>query len=109
MGRARTSRQAPPSRAACPRAGPRRAAPQQAIQECIDINEHVARRGWGVELANAHEGFHLWGEHGIMPPEFASEVARASSRRSGGCAGSLPLPYQGAGAPFERWAGIGVS
>ena len=55
---------------------------EQAIQECIHINEHVARQEWGVTLANAHEGFRLWGEHGIMPVTFASEVARAAGLRN---------------------------
>ena len=44
---------------------------EQAILECIHINEHVARREWGVALANAHKGFRLWGERGAMPAEFA--------------------------------------
>ena len=55
---------------------------EQAIQECIHINEHVARREWGVALANAHEGFRLWGERGVMPAEFAAEVARAAGLRN---------------------------
>ena len=32
---------------------------EQTIQECIHINEHVARREWGVGPTNAHEGFRL--------------------------------------------------
>ncbi len=55
---------------------------EQAIQECIHINEHVARREWGVEPANSHEGFRLWGERGIMPAEFAAEVSRAAGLRN---------------------------
>ncbi len=55
---------------------------EQAIQECIHINEHVARREWSVELANAHEGFRLWGERGVMPVDFAAEVARAAGLRN---------------------------
>jgi uncharacterized protein YutE (UPF0331/DUF86 family) len=55
---------------------------EQAIQECIHINEHVARQEWGVTLTNAHEGFRLWGERGIMPVEFATEVARAAGLRN---------------------------
>jgi len=55
---------------------------EQAIQKCIHINAHVARHEWGVELANAHEGFRLWGEHGLMPAEFAMEVSRAAGLRN---------------------------
>jgi uncharacterized protein YutE (UPF0331/DUF86 family) len=55
---------------------------EQAIQECIHINEHAARNEWGTTLANAHEGFRLWGQRGIMPVAFATEVARAAGLRN---------------------------
>lgn len=55
---------------------------EQAIQECIHINEHVARHEWHVELANAHDGFRLWGERGLMPVSFATEVSRAAGLRN---------------------------
>jgi uncharacterized protein YutE (UPF0331/DUF86 family) len=55
---------------------------EQAIQASVHINEHDARREWGVEPANAHEGFRLWGEHGVMPAEFAAEVSRAAGLRN---------------------------
>jgi uncharacterized protein YutE (UPF0331/DUF86 family) len=42
----------------------------------------VARQEWGVTLTNAHEGFRLWGEHGIMPVQFAAEVSRAAGLRN---------------------------
>lgn len=55
---------------------------EQAIQECVHINEHVARREWGVEPTNAHDGFRLWGERGLMPANFAAEVSRAVGLRN---------------------------
>lgn len=55
---------------------------EQAIQECIHVNEHVARREWGSEPANAHDGFLLWSERDPMPPDFAREVSRAAGLRN---------------------------
>jgi len=55
---------------------------EQAIQECIHVNEHVARREWGSEPANAHDGFLLWTERDLMPPDFAREVSRAAGLRN---------------------------
>jgi uncharacterized protein YutE (UPF0331/DUF86 family) len=54
---------------------------EQAIQECIHINQHIARQEWGVEQANAHD-FRLWGERGLMPAAFAAEVSRAAGLRN---------------------------
>jgi len=55
---------------------------QLAIQGCIDVGAHViADEGWGVP-ASYREIFQILRKRGVLPPDLAERMARASGLRN---------------------------